>query len=286
MPNFGRLFSVKISLITRTIVRLMIVSLFLVTSLMSLVTVAVETIIYPMQEVKDDTRQFFPLQLLKTILDKTNKQYDLKPASFHAQQERALKLLESGEINVVWSGSNHVREKEYRAIKIPMYKGMFGWRLMLVRRSMKHALKNIHTKQDLHNFAFGMGGDWPDAKLFEANRMKVVTATSYESLFTMLRFKRFELFPRSVLEVWQELELYGELGIDIDPYIVINYPYHSYYFVAKNNHELAEDIEHGFNQLIQSGQYESMFQEAFGEQLERAKLMERRLIRFDNPDLN
>lgn len=246
--------------------------------------VAANTIVYPKQEVKGDPRQHFPLVLLEAILQQTGKQYKLQPAEFPSQQERSLMLLETGEIDVVWSGSNRQREHQHRAINIPMYKGMFGWRVMLTKSEHPDLLKDIQDKSALRKLTFGLGSDWPDVQLFEANGMRVVTTSSYESLFTMLRLERFDAFPRSVLEVWQELDSFGDMGIMLDPHIVVYYPYHSYYFVAKDNQALANDIENGFNLLIQSGLYERLFQEAFGELLKQANLSQRRKFEFNNPN--
>ena len=161
---------------------------------------------------------------------------------------------------------------------------MFGWRVMLVKDKNEDLLRNVKDKSALRKFTFGLGGDWPDVQLFEANDMRVVTTRSYESLFTMLQHDRFDVFPRSVLEVWQELDRFGDKGIALDPHIVIYYPYHSYYFVSKHNAQLAKDIENGFNLLIQSGVYEHMFQEEFGELLQQAKLSKRRKFDFHNPN--
>lgn len=242
-----------------------------------------KVIVYPMQEVKGDPRQQFPLILLTTILEESEQSYRLQVAKFPSQQERSLILLESGEIDVVWSGSNREREINHKAIKIPMYDGMFGWRVMLVKKDRVNELKDIQSKKELQKFAFGLGSDWPDVQLFKANKMQVVTTTSYESLFTMLDHGRFDYFPRSVLEVWTELERFGDMGIVLEPHIVIHYPYHSYYFVSKNNDELAHEIERGFKRLIESGKYKNLFQDAFGELIQKANLSKRRKFEFHNP---
>lgn len=239
-------------------------------------------IIYPRPEDGIDERQDFSLDVLQAILKPFSKKYDLKESAYPAQQDRALLLLNDKELDIVWTGSSMHREEHYRAIRIPIQKGLLGWRLFLVNQDRQDLLAKVHTPQQLRLFSVGLGGGWPDVALFSDNGFVVHTTTSYEALFRMLQKRRFDLFPRSVLEIWDELKNYEALDIAIEPRVAVHYPYANFFFVHKDDELLAQDIEIGFKKLIATGQYEVMFQKAYGDLLNKANLENRQLMSLSN----
>lgn len=54
------------------------------------------------------------------------------------------------------------------------------------------------------------------------------------------------------------------------------------FFVHKDDELLAQDIEIGFKKLIATGQYEVMFQKAYGDLLNKANLENRQLMSLSN----
>ncbi len=246
-------------------------------------------VIHPKIESNADSRQEFAQKLLKKILAIQNPDYYVRPATFPSQQDRALLLLEKGELDVVWTGTSIHREQQYRAVRIPIQKGLLGWRLMLVREDNSELLKDTKNLRQLRQYSVGLGGGWPDVGIFSDNGFIVHTTTSYEAIFLMLTRNRFDIFPRSALEVWGELENFSKLGITLDEHIVVRYPAAAMYFVNKDNGALANDIEQGFIALINSGEYDTFFNEYFGGLLQRAALHKRRIFHLENaffPDLS
>lgn len=239
-------------------------------------------IIYPRPEDGIDKRQDFALDVLQAVLQPFSKQYRLKESAYPAQQDRALLLLNDKELDVVWTGSSMHREEHYRAIRIPIQKGLLGWRLFLVNKDKQALLADVKTSQQLRLYSVGLGGGWPDVALFSDNGFVVHTTTSYDALFRMLQKRRFDLFPRSVLEIWDELKNYRSMGIAIEPTVAVHYPYANFFFVHKDDELLGQDIEAGFKKLIATGQYEVMFQETYGEVLHKANLEDRKLMSLSN----
>ncbi|BDX05327.1 substrate-binding periplasmic protein [Planctobacterium marinum] len=239
-------------------------------------------LIYPRPEAGIDKRQDFAIDLLQAILTKMPRKYQLQESLFPAQQDRALLLLNDKKLDIVWTGTSDHREKHYRAVRIPIQKGLLGWRLLLVNEDQKNLLRDVHTIEQLKLFSVGLGGGWPDVALFSDNGFVVHTTTSYEALFKMLQKRRFDLFPRSVLEVWSELESYKSMGIAVESNVALHYPYANFYFVHRDDKQLAQDIAQGFNQLIDSGEYERMFQKSYQHILDRAQLSERKILSLKN----
>lgn len=106
----------------------------------------------------------------------------------------------------------------------------------------------------------------------------------YQHLFSMIYKSRADILPRSILEVSAEQEQYHH-KLKVHPTISIYYPTALYYFVKKDNEELASWIETGLNRLIRSGEFERLFQEEFGDDIQRAKSAKLLVIKLTNPYL-
>ncbi|MFD2449342.1 hypothetical protein ACFSQE_13670 [Vogesella fluminis] len=92
--------------------------------------------------------------------------------------------------------------------------------MVLLPAGKADLLKSVYTVRDLHDKVAGQGHDWPDTYILRAAGLPVETSIGYEALFGMLRHGRFDYFPRGVLEVEDEIRLYG--GNDqlyLDPYL-------------------------------------------------------------------
>ena len=99
----------------------------------------------------------------------------------------------------------------------------------------------------------------------------------------MVNKNRAVYLPRSALNVKKDLVRYPNLNLMIDPYILIKYPSVSYFFVSKNNNELAKDIKYGLEQALQNGSFDQIFNQAFGLTIKQYDLSKRTIIDLENP---
>lgn len=239
---------------------------------------------YPRPMSDTDSRHQYPLQLLEKALEKTGVKYQLTPTDKILLQSKALKQLKDNrEVSVVWSMTDEQREEEFLPIRIPIYKGLIGMRIPLVRKADEDLLKYVQSMEKLNLFSPLSGHDWPDTKILQANGFAVVTEENYEQLFTQLAAGKGNFFPRSVVEIWQELGKHENLISE--PHIALHYPTAMYFFVNKNNQSLARLIESGLEKLISSGEFEQLFLAAHQQSLTKAELGKRRIFRLDNPIL-
>jgi hypothetical protein len=241
-------------------------------------------VIYPKPEVSDDERQDYPIELLDLALKQSGKGYQLQPSKLVSTQLRALKKMESGlGVDVVWTMTSARREKRIRPIRIPIDKGLFGWRVPLIRQADVARFDGIHTRQAMQALLAGQGHDWPDVGILRHNDFRVVTSGSYPGLFKMLASGRIDYFPRSIVEIWIEKDRHPDMHLGIDPNLLLIYPTAFYFFVHKDNHVLAEDIEQGLEKLIANGEFNALFNRHYGDYIQRAQLTQRRVFRLDNP---
>lgn len=244
------------------------------------------TVYYPRPETQDDQRTNYPLRLLSLALEKTANDIVLKPTEKVMNQARALLQLEKGsQVDVVWSMTSIERENKLMPIRIPIYKGLIGWRIFLIHQDDVALFASIQGVEELKIKRALQGSDWPDRTILEANDFTVSHTPIYENLFKMLTLKRGDYFPRSIVEIWSEADRYHKDKIVIEKTHLIQYPTVFYFFVNTNRPNLAEVISEGLERAINDGSFDALFLEVHQNIIDRVDLAGRRIITLDNPTL-
>lgn len=244
---------------------------------------AAQVVRYPGPETETDRRHDYPHELLILALSKTGTDYRVEYVPVRMNQEREVIELEAGRtIDVSSIPSSADREARLLPIRIPVNKGLLGWRIGLVRKGEEGLLADVRTLADLSRVRIAQGHEWPDTAILRDNGIDVIEGASYEGLFKMLSTRRFDYFPRSVMEIWSERD--ANAGrLEVEPRIALHYFYDAYFFVNKNNTKLAEDIRRGLEAAIADGSFDKLFQAHWGERLRKARLHERVVIELRNP---
>ena len=243
----------------------------------------VDIVRFPRPEFDGDRRFDYPLQLLQLALSKTGTEYRIQTAEFPMNQERQVLEIEAGRtIDVGPIPSSAEREARLLPIRIPVNKGILGWRLGLVRKGDKDLVAGVRTLDDLKGVRLAQGQEWPDTNILRANGIDVITAPKYEVLFKMLDGKRFDYFPRSVMEIWDEQAINAD-SLEVEPHLALHYFYDSYFMVNRKNTMLARDIREGLEKAIADGSFDKLFLQHFGERLRKARLDKRTVIELRNP---
>lgn len=243
-------------------------------------------VIYP----GDDFRYAEYIELLHTALEKTvatDGPFTLHPARLPMTEPRFLLEARKGRlVNVVWSASDRDKEAQLIPIRIPLSKGLLGWRVMLIEHRMQGRLEHVSTLEDLKDFSFGLGLGWGDVPIYRSAGLNVMTA-EYDDLFAMLSRGRFDLFSRGVNEAYDELRVLGGRYPDIvvERHLALHYRYPFYFFVSPAQPALARRIERGLRIMLEDGSYDAIFLRHNRDHLEKARLCERRVIEIDNPHL-
>ena len=233
--------------------------------------------------------EVYPLALLTEALKRTAGRYELQATPVPMAQSRALLAIEhdSKTVQVMWTMTSNEREAHLLPIRIPIYRGLIGWRVLMQRRENSEQLASAQSLADLQRYTFGQRHDWPDTPILRANGLDVVTSQNYQGLFKMLAAGRFDLFPREVVVAWQEQARALESGLDlsIDQHLLLHYPTAMYFFTSRNRPDLAADIERSLEAMIVDGSFQRLFEQYHSETLRQAKLTERRIIELQNPNL-
>jgi ABC-type amino acid transport substrate-binding protein len=245
--------------------------------------VGAEIVRFPKPEFEGDPRYDYVVELLQLALSKVSTEYRIERTQVAMNQERQVSELEAGRtIDVGPIPSSPEREARLLPIRIPLNKGMLGWRLGLIRKGDEELLAGVKTLKDLQGVRLAQGQEWPDTKILQANGLSVITAPRYAGLFKMLEAKRFDYFPRSIMEIWDEQANHADTLV-VEPHLALHYYYDAYFMVNRKNTTLARDIRDGLETAIRDGSFDKLFQQYFGERIRKAHLERRTVIELRNP---
>lgn len=241
-----------------------------------------EIVYYPRRA--ESPRWSYALQLLELAIRESGRDYVLKPTEEEMSQNRAARELELGNIGFIWTGTSAEYETRFHPIRIPVLRGLDGYRICIINPDRQPAFSAVKTLADLQQLTIGQDGGWSDVKILEAAGFKVVTAP-YESLFNMVERDRFDCFLRGAHEAPGEVAKHPGLAVENE--ILIVYPFTSFFFVNKNNAALAEALETGLKKAYEDGSFMSHFQShpAVKAIFEQAQIAQRRRFDIPNPFL-
>lgn len=238
----------------------------------------------PRVSARADMAHAYPAVLLGQALAAAGVAAELLQTDELIPQNRALQALgrERDRLDVVWTMTTVEREQQARAVRVPLFKGLFSWRLLLAVPAMAERLRRVHTLDELRGFSLVQGLDWPDTEILRANWLQVIASPTYDAMFKQLRLGRADAFPRSIEEVWWEHKRSGQ-GLVVVPDLCLHYPTAVYYFVGPADEALGTAIELGLQRLRASGAFDRLFLKHHGEDIARAQLGRRRVIELHNP---
>jgi hypothetical protein len=231
-----------------------------------------------------DSRGHYPIALLHLALEKSGGNYSAVPSETELSQFRTLRQLETDQgIDVVWTMSSPEREQKLLPVRIPIDRGLIGWRLLLINQQDQLQFQQLRTAEQLKALKTIQGLDWPDYQILQTNGFRISSSASYQGMFKMLKVKRIDYFPRSVTELPTEIAALSQSDFVAAPKWVLYYPAALYFFVNKNNTVLAQHLEQGLRLAIADGSMKQLFLQHFGAALQQAALPERTVLRLDNP---
>lgn len=237
-----------------------------------------------------DPTATYAIKMLELALSHLDKPYKLQTSyEKYTQSKTNEELKNNGLINVIWEASDKTMEEEFKPIRICLYKGLLGYRILIINKKNQEKFDRIETLDELKKLTYGQGRFWADTRILEANQFNVVKVTKYTNLFFMVDGERFDAFPRGVLEPFNELAKRPQLSnLAVEKNLMIVYKMPYYLFVEKNNQQLADDLEIGLNRAIADGSFDKTFfnDPSIQDVIEKADMKNRRIFYIDNPVLS
>lgn len=272
--------------------RLWLQSLLLLSSCLSFFAVAeVNHYVVSARAVSPERVDGYYAVLLRMILmasKKPDETIDINFSDREFSQARWIAEVQTGQLNeVMWTTTSIEREELLRPIRVPIFRGLLGKRILIIRRQDQEIFARVNSKQDLAGLVAGQNAHWSDTEIFKANGLLVTGGGGKESLYKMLQADRFDYFPRGVIEIASEADFLLGTELMVEQHLMLSYTMPIYFFVNKNNVELAERIESGWDIILKNGEFDKFF---FGHPrikfaLQELKKHKRKMIFLDNPYL-
>lgn len=233
-----------------------------------------------------DPQMAYVRRVVELALSRGHSRLAVHPVDLDMTQGRTLVELATGHapIDLMWTMTDIQRESSgLLPVRIPIDRGLLGWRLLLVRRSELAQWRQVHTLKQLGQRLAGQGHDWPDTAILRANGLQVGTSSGYDALFRMLAAGRIDYFPRSILEIDAEMASgrYPELAIAPD--LMLQYPAAAYLFVSPTRPDLAAELKAGLEAAVADGSFQRLHREQYGPVIKAHPIAVDRVIKLSNP---
>jgi len=244
-------------------------------------------VIYPNSQTDDP--QFrdninYMENILKLALKNSGAKYTLSTVSIgNISEKRSNMYLKEKRYNVHWMMTSSENEKELIPVKIPLFKGLIGWRIFIIRRSDEQYFSKITNTQDLAQLKAGLGHSWPDVTILRHSNFNISPMYSAVGRYTFLTQKRCDYFPRSIIEIWNEVDQITDKSLVIEKTIALRYPAAYYFFVSPNEEPIANAIQAGLKKIIKTGEFEQIFNKRFNKLIAKSNLKNRRIFQIENP---
>ncbi|PKI16488.1 hypothetical protein [Colwellia sp. 12G3] len=199
------------------------------------------------------------IELTRLVLSKSEHLYPKSKLVFVAHddvtQGRSLMLLEDNYVDILWTGTNARRELRYLPVRIPLFRGLLGYRVLLIRQEDKEKFLQIKAPEQLKKLNACQGAHWPDSDILEANGYLVSRVVHFNAMFKMLAKKRCDYFPRAIFEGYaeQRITMQKYPNVILMDELILHYNFPIYYFVEKNNTVLAKRLDSGLKTALDDG---------------------------------
>ncbi|MCE9685265.1 pilus assembly protein PilM [Shewanella sp. AS16] len=226
------------------------------------------------------------LTLLQTALSRSREQYQIQSLTTDMNQKRKVEEALAGNVDVFWSMTSKALEESVIPVRIPIFKGLLGNRLLIIRAEDRAKFAAVGSKEEFATLRAGQNRYWPDADILAANGLPLVTSYQYKNLYPMLEGGRFDYLALGAQEIWEELAKHPDPALEVDSHILLQYRAPAYFFVSPKRLRLAQDLEAGLESMIADGSFDAMFKRELKlDALYELAQFERRLIvRLDTQD--
>jgi len=235
---------------------------------------------------RDDLFSRYAVDVLDLALKKSGLPHRLEAVTHDWMTQGRMELemaRPDAHLNVMWAMTSKAREAALCPLRVPLDRGLLGWRVPLIRSVDLPSWRPAPTRKELARRSAGQGLQWPDVEILRANGFSVETAANTSNLFEMLKAGHVDYFPRSVLEAQDELLAYGGNQLAIAPELVIRYPTASYAFLSQNCRLLVSPLTRALDDLARDGGLVRVFNQYFLDQLDPLSLPARHVIPLENP---
>ena len=202
------------------------------------------------------------INLLRLTLEKSGKKFTLTAIDAKGVPHARLvsNLLNNGPANIIFMGTSKEMEEVLLPIRIPVFRGLVGYRIMMTTREKREIFAGISSLKGLRKAIIGLGLNWPDEPIMKEAGLQVVTLPYYR-LFNALAGGRFHGVSRAAHEIKGEHDILKQTktNLVIDDNLVLAYRLATFFFVSPDNQALADALRDGLEKAYRDGSFLAYF---------------------------
>ena len=148
-------------------------------------------------------------------------------------------------------------------------------------------INSITNENQLKSELLTQGSEWPDTQILKANGFNILEFVDKEDMINAVVNKKAFGYPRSIAEIFEEIDQYKEQPLTALKSMYLYYPTAIYFFVQRtpSGKNLSERLELGLNKAIEDGSFGVVFNKFMGSMIEKADLNNKQMVRLSNPIL-
>ena len=235
---------------------------------------------------KSAARQQYEYQLFECLLAGTEANesiYNDITDYMTAESEGA--VLDNGaEALVTVAGNGKFAGKPFIELKLPLCRGLLGWRLLVTARERVEDFRGLSLEQLKHK-KVGVPATWVDAELFRSNGFNVLEQGTLDDMLGWLAEGAVDFITLGANEAHDILACNEQHGgsLVVEPSLALYYPFPLVFYVNQHQSDLARTLAQEWHN--KSSQVSKLFQAHYGDVLKQAKLPNRQVLRLNNPML-
>ena len=210
----------------------------------------------------------FRYQLLKLVMERSGRPYSIGLSEQTISQDEAIAALDQPGLNqsrnpmaisVGLYGAGLELNRRLQPVPIPVTGGILGLRAGWTHRDEVERMASVRSLNDLRDIVLLQGLGWSDVDVFDASGMRTFTARS-DDLFRLVDNRRVHLFPRGIAELERDALIVRDTAAStqLDPHLLVAYPFAGFFYVSRSNPALADAIQLGFERAIDDGSYQEL----------------------------
>ncbi|MCW8090534.1 hypothetical protein [Alteromonas sp. ASW11-130] len=164
-------------------------------------------------------------------------------------QKRQQLGLERALTDVIWGINTQVKEENFLTVSFPLSADLFSYRILVVNQSDKRFSQPM-SEAKIKSMTAVQGRDWRDFSVLDSNGFNVAGA-DHDMTYRLLETRFVDYFPRSVIEVCEELNSHPNMVIY--PYVALYYPNVIRFYIHKDRAQLAKRLKEGLEKAYAEG---------------------------------
>jgi hypothetical protein len=269
--------------------RLFAIGFLAISSAVAEISTSTMIVDYQLTSYASKQRQKYEIELLREALEATKDlfgSYQLKIREDQTSVLRSIALLREGAgPSVMASPAGGLLYESLPAVKIPIYQGLLGYRVLVVRQDSPATKNKAAAQYGINHLVLGQVRGWADTVVYRNHQLKVEHGGNLDTLFSMLQAGRFDAIPLGIIEANPELNIRraSHPQLDIDQSRLLYYPWPMYFYINPKAPELYHRVNTGLELLVKNGGMSVLLNKHFEEALNKINMQASSVIGLENP---